>query len=245
VPSIRGIPSTSGGYRDVVTPPTYDRSPAIDTAVLDVDGTLVDSVYAHVWAWREAFRLVGVDVPTWRIHRAIGMGGDRLVEAVANATVEHHVGDDLRSLQSGLYGDLSAQLRPTPGATDLLETLKKNGLLVVLASSGSREDTDSSVSLLEAVDLIDGSISGDDTDATKPDTEPVQRAVDSVHGRHALVIGDSVWDMTSARRAGHEPVGLLTGGVAACELLEGGAEHVYDDPAQLAGALDDLLASHR
>jgi HAD superfamily hydrolase (TIGR01549 family) len=225
-----------------VTHSTLDRSTPADTAVLDVDGTLVDSVYAHVWAWREAFRCVGVDVPTWRIHRAIGMGGDRLVEAVTNATVERNVGDEVRSRHSQLYDELSAHLGPTPGATDLLEALKKHGLLVVLASSGSRDDTDAIVTMLEAGHLIDGSVSGDDTDSTKPDTEPVQRAVDSVHGTQALVIGDSVWDMESARRAGHEPVGVLTGGVAASELFEAGAEHVYEDPADLARALDDLLA---
>ncbi|MGA8248400.1 MAG: HAD family hydrolase [Nocardioides sp.] len=227
-----------------MTLPTHDRSTPIDTAVLDVDGTLVDSVYAHVWAWREAFRLVGVDVPTWRIHRAIGMGGDRLVEAVANATVEQSVGDDVRSEHSRIYDELGVHLRPTPSAPDLVKALKKRGLSVVLASSGSRENTESAIALLEVGHLIDGSVTGDDTDATKPDTEPVQRALDAVHGTHALVVGDSVWDMASARRARQEPVGLLTGGVGACELFEGGAGQVYQDPAQLAGALDDLLASH-
>lgn len=225
-----------------VSHPTPVLGAPVDTAVVDVDGTLVDSVYAHVWAWREAFRRVGVDVPTWKVHRAIGMGGDRLVEAVTNATVERGVGDDIRSQHSRLYEDLSAQLSPTPGATDLLGALKKHGLVVVLASSGSRDDTDDAIALLEAGHLVDGAISGDDTDSTKPDTEPVQHAVDSVQGTHALVIGDSVWDMTSARRAGHEAVGLLTGGVAACELLENGAGGAYEDPAELAEALDDLLA---
>jgi phosphoglycolate phosphatase-like HAD superfamily hydrolase len=152
------------------------------------------------------------------------------------------VGDEIRNRHSLLYRELAAHLSPTPGATDLLEALKKRGLLVVLASSASREDTDAAVAMLEAGHLIDGSICGDDTDSSKPDSEPVQRAVDTVGGTHALVIGDSVWDMASARRGGHEPVGLLTGGVSACELLEGGAARVYEDPADLTGALDDLLA---
>jgi phosphoglycolate phosphatase len=173
------------------------------------------------------------------------MGGDRLVEAVTNAAVEAAIGDDVRSRQSKLYQELSAHLTPTPGAGVLLETLKSRGLLVVLASSGARDDTERAVALLEAGPWIDGAISGDDTEATKPDTEPVRRAVESVDGVHALVVGDAVWDMKSARRAGYAAVGLLTGGIARCELVEGGAADVYDDPAALTAALDHVLDGPR
>jgi phosphoglycolate phosphatase len=224
-----------------VTYESHGSSP-FDTAVLDIDGTLVDSVYAHVWSWREAFRVLGLQVPTWRVHRAIGMGGDRLVQSVTNAAVERALGDEVRSRQSGFYADLSGDLAPTRGALALLEALKKRGLKVVLASSGAREDTDNAVALLEARDAIDATISRDDTHATKPDDEPVSRAVEAVGGAHALVVGDSVWDMESARRAGHTPIGLLCGGVARCELHDGGARDVFEDPAALTAVLADVLA---
>lgn len=216
-------------------------STPIDTVVLDIDGTLVDSVYAHVWSWREAFRVLGLHVPTWKVHRAIGMGGDRLVEAVADADVEGSLGDEIRSRQSDLYADLSAHLAPTPGATTLLEALKVHGRRVVLASSGARDDTDRSVALLGAAPYLDATVSGDDTNATKPHDEPVRRAVDAVGGTAALVVGDAVWDMESARRAGHRAIGLLTGGIARSELLHAGAVAVYDDPAALTAALADVL----
>jgi HAD superfamily hydrolase (TIGR01549 family) len=217
------------------------RGPAIDTVVLDIDGTLVDSVYAHVWSWREAFRIVGLHVPTWKVHRAIGMGGDRLVAALTNEVVESAVGDEVRSRQSELYQDLSTHLGPTPGAPELLETLKTRGLLVVLASSGSRDDAEDAVTMLGARPWIDAMVTGDETEGTKPDSEPVARAVATVDGRHALMIGDAVWDMESARRAGLGAVGVLTGGIARCELAEAGAFEVYEDPAALTSQLDHLL----
>ncbi|MGH3509599.1 MAG: HAD family hydrolase [Nocardioidaceae bacterium] len=209
--------------------------------MLDIDGTLIDSMYAHVWSWRDAFRGVGVDVPTWKIHRAIGMGGDRLVEAVTNAAVEDSLGDEVRNRQSEFYQRLSGRLTPTHGAVELLEALKAHGLKVALASSGSRDDTEDALDLLGTRHWIDATISGDDTGATKPDMEPVHRAVVSVDGSHALVVGDAVWDMQSARRAGHVGVGLLTGGIARCELLAAGAAEVYEDPAALVAVLTDVL----
>lgn len=220
---------------------TSDQDSKHDTVVLDIDGTLIDSVYAHVWSWREAFHVLGVEVPAWKIHRAIGMGGDRLVGAVSSDAVERHIGDEVRSRQSDLYQELSAHLTPTSGATDLLEELKARGLLVVLASSGSRDDTERAVALLEARQWIDATISGDDAESTKPGIEPVRRAVDGVGGARALVVGDAVWDLEAARRAGHSAVGVLTGGISRCELLEAGAVDVFEDPAALVDALDDLL----
>jgi phosphoglycolate phosphatase len=218
------------------------RGPAIDTVVLDIDGTLIDSVYAHVWSWREAFRVLGVHVPAWQVHRAIGMGGDRLVEVVTSEAVDAAIGDQIRAVQSGVYQELSAHLTPTPGAAGLLEELKTRGLQVVLASSGSRDDAERAVAALEARRWIDAAVTGDDTSQTKPDTEPVQRAVDSVGGKQALVVGDATWDMQAARRAGHAAVGLLTGGIAESELVAAGAAEVYPDPEALTGALDDVLA---
>ena len=200
--------------------------PRIDTVVLDIDGTLVDSVYAHVWSWREAFRIVGIHVPTWKVHRAIGMGSDRLVGALTSDAVETAVGDEVRSRQADLYRDLSAQLAPTPGAAELLEALKIRGLRVVLASSGARDDAEDAVELLGAQPWIDAMVTRDETSATKPDTEPVARAVESVDGHRAVVVGDATWDMESARRAGFGAVGLLTGGISEGELVAAGAAEV-------------------
>jgi HAD superfamily hydrolase (TIGR01549 family) len=221
-----------------------EKQSSFDTAVLDIDGTLVDSTYAHVWSWCEALRVCGVDVATWRVHRAIGMGGDKLVAAVAGAEVEDALGDELRDHQSEAYQRLRGNVTSTHGARGLLAALKERGLRVALASSGSRDDTEHAVELLDAGPLLDATISGDDAEATKPDTEPVRRAVDVVDGTRALVVGDSVWDMRSARKAGHVSVGLLCGGISEAELLDAGARSVYDDPAALTCALDELLHQH-
>ena len=165
-PGLSGlIGPPSNGYGRVVTAETWE---GVDTVVLDIDGTLIDSVYAHVWSWRGAFRVLGVSVATWEVHRAIGMGGDRLVSAVTNDAVEECIGDQVRDRQAEFYRDLSAHLTPTPGATGLLEALKTRGLRVVLASSGSRDDAENAVDVLEAHPWIDGMITGDDTTGTKP-----------------------------------------------------------------------------
>jgi HAD superfamily hydrolase (TIGR01509 family) len=152
------------------------------------------------------------------------------------------LGDEIRRTQSIKYAELSRRLTPTPGAQDLLLTLKKRGLHVVLASSGARQDTRDAISLLEADQWIDAWVCGDDTDQSKPDPEPVSRAVDAVGGHRALVIGDSTWDMESAARAGHPAVGVLTGSIAESELLGAGAVEVFEDPSALCALLDSLLA---
>jgi HAD superfamily hydrolase (TIGR01549 family) len=216
------------------------RGSKIDTVVLDIDGTLIDSVYAHVWSWREAFRAVGLEVPTWRVHRAIGLGSDRLVAAVTSHRVETSLGEQIRRVQSTQYRDLSHHLAMTPGAQELLSNLKVAGLHVVLASSGARQDTEDAIALLQADQWIDAWVCGEDTDESKPAAEPVSRAVDAVEGARALVIGDSTWDMESASKAGHIGIGVLTGGIAASELLDAGAAEVFEDPTELGGSLSDL-----
>jgi HAD superfamily hydrolase (TIGR01549 family) len=221
------------------------RGSAVDTVVLDIDGTLIDSVYAHVWSWREAFRAVGLEVATWRVHRAIGMGGDRLVTVLTSARVEASLGDEIRRVQASRYHELSRHLCPTAGAQELLSTLKTHGLRVTLASSGAREDTEDAIALLCADKWIDAWVCGDDTDESKPDTEPVSRAVKAVNGEHAVVVGDSTWDMESAAKGGHPGIGVLTGGISESELLEAGALFVFEDPSALGTSLDELLTKLR
>ncbi|MGZ8738692.1 MAG: HAD family hydrolase, partial [Nocardioides sp.] len=127
----------------------------VDTVVLDVDGTLVDSVYTHVTAWMRAFRGVGVPVEGWRIHRAVGMGGDRLVAEVAGQRVEDAVGDGVRELHDQEYDDMVGGVLALPGADDLLETLKRRGFSVVLASSGTKTQTEQALALLDRSELAD------------------------------------------------------------------------------------------
>jgi phosphoglycolate phosphatase len=205
----------------------------VDTVVLDVDGTLVDSVYAHVGAWMRAFRGVGVPVEGWRIHRAIGMGGDRLVAAVAGQKVEDAVGDQARELHDQEYDDLVAGVRALPGADDLLETLKQRGFIVVLASSGTKTQTEQALELLERSALADAWVCSADVDASKPAPDLVHTALARVGSETGVMIGDAVWDVEAARRAGLEAIGLRCGGFGEAELRDAGAVSVFDSPLDL------------
>lgn len=205
----------------------------VDTVVLDVDGTLVDSVYVHVKAWMRAFRGIGVPVEGWRIHRSIGMGGDRLVAEVAGQRVEEAVGDSVRELHDQEYDDMVADVLPLPGADDLLETLKKRGFTVVLASSGTKAQTEQALELLGRSDLADAWVCSADVDASKPAPDLVRTAIDRVKGEHALMVGDTVWDVAAARSAGIDAIGLRCGGFGEAELRDVGAISVFDSPLDL------------
>ncbi len=156
----------------------HDRTERVDTVVLDVDGTLVDSVYVHVQAWCRAFHEIGTDVPSWRIHRAIGMGGDRLVASVAGQRVEDALGDDVRALHDQHYEETFGCVRPLPGADELLEHLRTEGFTVVMASSGSREHTERALELLEAADVAAAWVSSADADSSKPAPDLVEAALE-------------------------------------------------------------------
>lgn len=209
-------------------------SQAVDTVVLDVDGTLVDSVYVHVSAWMRAFRGVGVPVEGWRIHRAIGMGGDRLVAAVAGQRVEDAVGDQTRQLHDQEYDDLVSGVLPLPGADALLENLKQRGFTLVLASSGTKVQTEQALELLEHSDLADAWVCSADVDSSKPAPDLVGAALERVGGTTAAVmVGDAVWDVEAARRAGVDAIGLRCGGFGEAELRDAGAISVFDSPRDL------------
>lgn len=217
----------------------------LDTVILDLDGTLVDTVYQHVLAWRSAFLGVGVDIPSWRIHRAIGMGGDRLVEELAGRAVENAVGDEVRKLHGMRFEDQLAHVTPTDGAPELLEALRGRDLNVVVASSGERESTERLLSVLGAAETLHAWVSGDQAESSKPDPDLLRRALEKVSGTSALVIGDSVWDVESARNCGFPSLGVLTGGVSDAELREAGALDVRENPAAITADLDDLLKRAR
>jgi HAD superfamily hydrolase (TIGR01549 family) len=215
----------------------------VDTVVLDVDGTLVDSNYHHTLAWSRAFRSAGYDVPLWRIHRSIGMGGERLVPRLIGETADQQVGEQVRDRWEKEVEPLLEEIRPLPHARELLEELRKRPVKVVLASSGKAEHTRRWVDMLDADEPereVDDVTSGSDV-RTKPDPELIDKAVEAVDGDTALVVGDSVWDAEAARRRGARMVGLLTGGFGRDELEEAGATMVCENVAELIERLDTVL----
>ncbi len=217
---------------------------AIDTVVLDVDGTLVDSVYEHAVAWGRAFHDVGLTVSSRAVHGAIGMGAEQLVAHVAGDAVERAVGDKVREIHATEFERLGARVRLLPGADRLISELKDRGHLVVIASSGSESDTARALDHVPDTALADAVVTGDDVDRGKPAPDLVQRSVGLVEGTRAAVIGDSPWDAMAARAGGHLAVGVLTGGFTERELTDAGADLVFDSVADLLDRIDQTpLAS--
>jgi phosphoglycolate phosphatase-like HAD superfamily hydrolase len=212
--------------------------PPVDTVVLDLDGTLVDTVYQHALAWVAAFDSVEVVVPVFRIHRAIGMGSDLLVAEVAGDEVEARHGDAIRACHDRVFADMLDGIHPLPGAADLVAELRRRGLKVVLATSGVPDQIDRLLDLIDAHDLAEGSPTTDDVEHSKPAPDLVEEAVQRVGGFHAAVVGDSVWDVVAARKAGHYCVALNTGGFSESELRDAGADEVHPTPRELLEALD-------
>jgi HAD superfamily hydrolase (TIGR01549 family) len=211
------------------------------TVVLDVDGTLIDTNYHHTVAWARAFEHAGVTVPLWRIHRAIGMGGDRLVPEVAGDDVEREHGDDVRERWEQEYDAIMAETRLLPGAKQLLAGLRDRGVDVALASSSIPKHARYAFDLLDADDLADTATTAEDAEESKPDPELVEKALDRLGNDAACVVGDSVWDIEAAKAAGVPAYGLLTGGTSRAELEEAGAVAVYRDAAVLLERLDEWV----
>jgi len=207
-----------------------------DTVLLDVDGTLVDSTYHHALAWHRAFASHDVHQPVWRIHRAIGMGGDRLVAAVAGDDIEDRLGDALREAWEAAYEPLRREVRALPGAADLVRTLKEEGFRVALASSGKPEHTEQAVEMLGVEDLLDAVTTSEDADSSKPAPDIFRIALRKAGGTAAVVVGDSVHDIDAAKGLGAPCVAVRTGGFGVAELEEAGAVLVVDGPADLLGA---------
>jgi len=208
-------------------------------AILDIDGTLVDTNYHHVIAWYRAFKRHDIVLPLWRIHRHIGMGGDQVVGALAGEDVELKRGDDIRAAEKELYLELIEEVEPFEGAHGLIETLKKRGHPVVLASSAKAEEVDRYLDLLDARQLADGWTTSADVEATKPHPDLVIAAVEKAGGGKAVMVGDTPWDCESARGAGVPTVCVLTGGFSEDELRDAGAVAVFESITQLAERLDE------
>jgi len=197
-------------------------------AILDVDGTLVDTNYHHAIAWYRAFRQHEKLIPIWRIHRHIGMGGDQLVAALAGEDWDEEHGEDVRTAEKALYLALIEEVEPLEGARGLIEDLKERGHSVVLASSAKENEVDHYLDLLDARDLADDWTTSADVEATKPEPDLVQAAVDKAGGGDAVMVGDSIWDVEAAKRAGLETVAVLTGGFSEAELRDAGAGWVFE-----------------
>jgi HAD superfamily hydrolase (TIGR01509 family) len=208
-------------------------------AILDIDGTLVDTNYHHVIAWYRAFKRHDIVLPLWRIHRHIGMGGDQVVGALAGEDVELKRGDDIRAAEKELYFELIEEVEPFEGARGLIETLKKRGHPVVLASSAKAEEVDRYLDLLDARQLADGWTTSADVEATKPHPDLVIAAVEKAGGGKAVMVGDTPWDCESARGAGVPTVCVLTGGFSEGELRDAGAVAVFESITQLTERLDE------
>ena len=224
------------GYDRAMTDPLI-----VDTVVLDIDGTLVDSTYHHALAWTRAFRASGHDVPCWRIHRHIGMGGDRLVGAVAGDEVERRDGDAVREAWEREYDALIHEPVPFPGARALLAALRDRGLQVVLASSSIPKHADHAIGLLEPGDTVDATTSSEDAEESKPDPELLGAAIERVDGTRSLAVGDSVWDVEAAHRLDIPVVAVRSGGFGEEELRAAGAEWVLADVADLLDQLDEVV----
>ncbi|MFQ1003207.1 HAD family hydrolase [Modestobacter sp. SSW1-42] len=211
-------------------------------AVLDVDGTLVDSNYQHALAWYRALRSLGETFPVWRIHRLIGMGGDQLVGALGGDEVEGRIGDEARDRWVEEVDGLIDEIAPLPGARDLLVAIKERGHRLVLASSGKPQHVDRFVDLLGVRDLADAITSSEDAEASKPAPDLLQVALQKLGAApdaDSVMIGDSVWDVEAAKKAGMPAIVVRSGGFGDDELREAGAVGIYDTPADLAAALDD------
>jgi HAD superfamily hydrolase (TIGR01549 family) len=211
----------------------------VPAAILDVDGTLVDTNYQHALAWYRAFRHYGIVLPVWRIHRHVGMGGDQLVKALAGPYVEERQGDDIRTAEKELYGELIDEVEPFDGARELIVELKRRGHTVVLASSAKQEELDHYLDLLDSRELVDDWTTSADVEATKPEPDLVDVAREKAGGGEAVMVGDTAWDCKAAERAGVPTIAVLTGGFSESELREAGALAVYESIADLREALDE------
>ena len=208
-------------------------------AILDVDGTLVDTNFHHAIAWYRAFRQHEVLMPIWRIHRSIGMGGDQIVPELAGDEVEEEKGEDIRTAEKTLYLALIEEVEPLTGARELIEDLKGHDLAVILASSAKPDEIEHYLELLDARDLADDWTTAADVEATKPEPDLVEAALEKAGTRDAVLVGDSTWDIEAAKRAGIETVAVLTGGFGEDELRETGAVQVYRSIEDLRKDLDN------
>jgi HAD superfamily hydrolase (TIGR01509 family) len=208
-------------------------------AVLDIDGTLVDTNYHHAVAWYRAFREHGIVLPVWRIHRHIGMGGDQLVAALTDDQTEQEQGDEIRDTETKRYLELIDEVETMDGSRELIERLKQRGHAVVLASSAKADEVEHYLDLLDARGLADAWTTSADVEATKPEPDLVTAALHRAEGSSddAVMIGDTPWDVKAARGADVQTLAVLTGGFSVQELRDAGAVDVFESVRELREGL--------
>jgi HAD superfamily hydrolase (TIGR01509 family) len=207
--------------------------------LFDIDGTLVDSNYLHVHAWVRAFHDIGVPTDSWRIHRAIGMDGAKLLETLA-PELDAAGHSRLKDLHSGYYHELIPLLKPLSGALDLLRRVAELGLQIVLATSAPEDELAHLRGVLDSDEIVSAVTSSDDVDTAKPEPDIVHIALQraGVPADRAVFVGDSVWDAKASARAGVVSIGVLSGGSSRDELQSAGARWIFDDPVQLMAHID-------
>ena len=210
-------------------------------AILDIDGTLVDSNYQHAIAWFRAMRDHGLVVPIWKLHRAIGMGGDQMVAYTVDQDAEDRLGDKIREAEGEHYQAMIAEVQPLDGARELVLALKQRGHTVIMASSAKPEELDHYLDLLAARTLADDWTGAGDVEETKPAPDLIDAALKKVDGRKedAVMIGDSVWDVEAAANAGVDTYAVMTGGFSEAELADAGAKAVFGSVKELVDRLSE------
>lgn len=211
--------------------------------ILDLDGTLVDSVYQHVLAWHLALQSCGYDLPMWQIHRKIGMSGGLLIAALSRelgTTIDDATHKRLEARHSQEFERLRSTVAPFPGARELLQTLRRVDVPFAIATSGEKSDVEPLARLIDAQDVP--TVFKSDAPLPKPDPGLLLAAAAKLpsSSEETIVVGDSVWDMLAARRAHFLGIGLLTGGYGESELTAAGAYRVYADPAQMLEHLHEI-----
>ena len=209
-------------------------------AVLDIDGTLVDTNYHHALAWFRAFRRHEIVLPVWRIHRHIGMGGDQVVKALTDERTERDHGDAIRHSEGELYFEMIEEVEPMEGSRDLIAELRDRGHTVVLASSAKPEEVEHYLDLLDARELAHAWTTSGDVEATKPEPDLVQAALQHSEEpqAEAVMVGDTPWDIHAAGNAGVDTIAVLTGGFAIEELKQSGAVQVFESVIELCQGLN-------
>jgi len=203
-------------------------------AILDVDGTLVDTNYHHALAWHRALHAHDHQVQMWKVHRHIGMGGDQILPALIGEQAAAAEGDEIRAAEAEAYGELIGEVEPMAGARELIEKLRAEGSTVILASSAKQEEVDHYLDLLDARELVDGWTTSADVENTKPEPDLVHAALAKAGDNgSSLMVGDSVWDVKAAKAAGLPTLAVLTGGFSEAELREAGAAQVVESIEEL------------
>ena len=218
-----------------------DTSSTPGAVLLDADGTLVDTTYLHVDAWMRALALVDIQVPAWRVNRAIGMGSPQLLASLLGEDTAEQFGDQVTAYHEALYLDLADRVRPFPGAREFVIEIAQRGARPVLATSAAPAELDRLRTALDLDDHLYAITSSKDVSTAKPDPDLVTTALDraGTSPDRTVMLGDATWDAIAAGRAGIECVAVRTGGIGADELREAGAVAVYDDVCALLDDLDD------